>query len=544
MRLWPSRRKTQRKGAASVGVRYASSPLLAAPTPPWRSRLLVALLGLGSLLLVGRAVYIQIIGTDFYLKQGESRYARTLDLPAGRGRIIDRNGQILAASVPAPSIWAIPKDFEATPAQRRDLARLLGMGVGDLKERLADNPNFVWLRRQVDEAQAQQIKQLGVRGIYQLGEYKRKYPEGEAVAHVVGFTNVEDRGQEGIELAFQNQLAGRDGTRSVIRDRFGRIVEDIGESVPPADGRDVELSIDSKVQFFAYQRVRDAVAEHKAKSGSVVVLDVRTGEVLAMANYPSYQPGERRDLDGSKVRNRALTDTFEPGSTMKPFVIGLALQTGRVKPGTLIATSGGRTTVTGVTISDVHAYGDLTVEQVIQKSSNVGTVKIAMQMAPREMWELFSAVGLGHKPEIAFPGAVAAHRAGHHGVRLWPVHLAVPVGACLHRVCARRPIHPAHADQEHGGSAGGRPPGVHARDRARRAQDAAHGRRRRRHRPQGTNKRLLSGRQERDRAQAGEWWLRAEKVPFLVRRRRAGQRSAYRRGCDGGRAEQRQALRR
>jgi cell division protein FtsI (penicillin-binding protein 3) len=406
MRLWPSRRKTQRKGAASVGVRYASSPLLAAPTPPWRSRLLVALLGLGSLLLVGRAVYIQIIGTDFYLKQGESRYARTLDLPAGRGRIIDRNGQILAASVPAPSIWAIPKDFEATPAQRRDLARLLGMGVGDLKERLADNPNFVWLRRQVDEAQAQQIKQLGVRGIYQLGEYKRKYPEGEAVAHVVGFTNVEDRGQEGIELAFQNQLAGRDGTRSVIRDRFGRIVEDIGESVPPADGRDVELSIDSKVQFFAYQRVRDAVAEHKAKSGSVVVLDVRTGEVLAMANYPSYQPGERRDLDGSKVRNRALTDTFEPGSTMKPFVIGLALQTGRVKPGTLIATSGGRTTVTGVTISDVHAYGDLTVEQVIQKSSNVGTVKIAMQMAPREMWELFSAVGLGHKPEIAFPGAV------------------------------------------------------------------------------------------------------------------------------------------
>ena len=257
MSLWPSRRKTQRKGAASVGVRYASSPLLAAPTPPWRSRLLVALLGLGSLLLVGRAVYIQIIGTDFYLKQGESRYARTFDLPASRGRIIDRNGQILAASVPSPSIWAIPKDFEATPAQRRELARLLGMGVADLKERLADNPNFVWLRRQVDEAQAQQIKQLGIRGIYQLGEYKRKYPEGEAAAHVVGFTNVEERGQEGIELAFQGQLAGRDGTRSVIRDRFGRIVEDIGESVPPADGRDVELSIDSKVQFFAYQRIRD-----------------------------------------------------------------------------------------------------------------------------------------------------------------------------------------------------------------------------------------------------------------------------------------------
>lgn len=413
MMPWLDRRKTQRRGAASVGVRYESSPLLAARTPPWRSKLLVALLGLGSCVLVGRAVYIQIVGTDFYLKQGESRYVRTLDLPASRGRIIDRNGQILAASVPAPSIWVIPRDFDADAAQRRELARLLGMSAAELKERLADNPNFVWLRRQVDEPLARQVKGLGLRGIYQVVEYKRKYPEGEAAAHVVGFTNVEERGQEGVELAFQPQLAGRDGTRSVIRDRLGRVVEDVGDSVPPADGRDVELSIDSKVQFFAYQRIRDAVAEHKARSGSVVVLDARTGEVLALANYPSFQPGDRRSLEGARLRNRAVTDTFEPGSTMKPFIAGLALQTGRVRPGTVIATAGGRMSVTGITISDVHPYGDLTVEQVIQKSSNVGTVRMAMQMQPREMWELFSTVGFGQKPQIEFPGAVSGRLRPH-----------------------------------------------------------------------------------------------------------------------------------
>jgi cell division protein FtsI (penicillin-binding protein 3) len=407
MNLWPSRRKTQRRGAASVGVRYESSPLLAARTPPWRSKLLVALLGLGSCVLAGRAVYIQVIGTDFYLKQGESRYVRTLDLPASRGRIIDRHGQILAASVPAPSIWVIPRDFEADVAQRRELARLLDMSPGELKERLADNPNFVWLRRQVDEALARQVKALGLRGLYQVVEYKRKYPEGEAAAHVVGFTSVEERGQEGVELAFQQHLAGRDGTRSVIRDRLGRIVEDVGQSVPPADGRDVELALDSKVQFFAYQRIRDAVAEHKARAGSVVVLDAKTGEVLALANYPSYQPGERRGLEGHKLRNRAITDTFEPGSTIKPFIAALALETGRVRPGTVIATAGGRMSVTGITISDVHAYGDLTVEQVIQKSSNVGTVRMALQMQPREMWELFSTVGFGQKPQIPFPGVVS-----------------------------------------------------------------------------------------------------------------------------------------
>jgi cell division protein FtsI (penicillin-binding protein 3) len=397
------------KRGATPNVRsvvYSSSPLLASKTPSWRSKFLVALVGLGFVVLAGRAVYVQIVGTQFFQKQGEIRYARTLDLPASRGRILDRNGLILAASVPAPSLWAIPKDLEADKTQKRQLAKLLGMTGAELESRLAENPNFVWLRRQVDDPVAQQVLALKLKGVHQVREYKRKYPEGESAAHVVGFTNVEEKGQEGIELAFERELAGRDGTRRVIKDRLGRVVEDIGESVAPVDGRDITLSVDSKVQFFAYQRVRDAVIANKAKSGSVVVLDAQTGEVLALANYPSYNPADRRALNGAQLRNRAMTDTFEPGSTMKPFIASLAMETGRVTPQTVIQTAPGRITITGSTISDAHPHGELTVEQVIQKSSNVGTVKMAMQMQPREMWDLYTQVGFGQKPQIAFPGAV------------------------------------------------------------------------------------------------------------------------------------------
>jgi cell division protein FtsI (penicillin-binding protein 3) len=394
------------RGATVRSVNYSTSPLLASRTPPWRSKFLVALVGLSFCVLLGRAAYVQIIGSAFFLKQGEIRYGRTLELPASRGRIVDRNGLILASSVPAPSIWAIPKDLEGDAAQRAKLARLLGMTPRELTDRLADNPNFVWLRRQVEEPVAKEVLALGVKGIHQVREYKRKYPEGEAAAHVVGFTNVEDRGQEGIELAFQKDLAGRDGTRRVIKDRLGRVVEDIGDSVAPIDGKDIELAVDSKVQFFAYQRIRDAVAEHKAKAGSVVVLDAQTGEILALANFPSFSPADRRNLSGAQLRNRALTDTFEPGSTMKPFIAAWALETGRVTPSTIIQTAPGRMTLTGSTITDSHPHGDLTVSEVIQKSSNVGAVRMAMTFQPREMWELYSAVGFGQKPQIGFPGAV------------------------------------------------------------------------------------------------------------------------------------------
>jgi cell division protein FtsI (penicillin-binding protein 3) len=396
-------------GVGGINVRavtYATSPLLASRTPPWRSKLLVALVGLSFLLLLGRSAYVQLFGAAFFQKQGEIRYARTLELSANRGRIVDRHGLLLAASVPAPSIWAIPKDFAGDADQQRRLAKLLGYSDEDLQARLRDNPNFVWLRRQVDEAVASDVKALGLKGVHQVREYKRQYPEGEAAAQVVGFTNIEEHGQEGIELAFQKDLAGHDGSRRVIKDRLGRVVEDMGDGVAPVAGRDVALSIDSKVQFFAYQRLRDAVAENKAKAGSVVVLDVQSGEVLALANYPSFKPGDRRKWGNAPVRNRALTDIFEPGSTIKPFIAALALEKGMVTPNTVIQTAPGSMQITGATISDSHPHGPLTVSEVIQKSSNVGTVKMAMQMKASEMHELFTEVGLGQKPQIEFPGAV------------------------------------------------------------------------------------------------------------------------------------------
>ena len=389
-------------------VVYTSSPLLASRTPVWRSKFIVAAIALGFVALAARAAYIQVYANDFFQKQGEVRFARTLELPANRGRILDRNGVILASSVPAPSIWAIPEDIERDPESLHKLARLLDMSVAELSRRLEnEDKTFVWLKRQVDESVAQEIMALKLKGVYQRKEYKRQYPEGEAAAHVVGFTNVEDMGQEGIELAFNKELSGHNGSRRVIKDRLGRVVEDVGEQIAPVDGPDLQLSVDSKVQFFAYQKLRDAVLLNKARAGSVVVLDVITGEVLALANYPSYVPGKRQNLSGEQLRNRALTDTFEPGSVMKPFTIGLGLETGRVTPQTLIDTGNGKLTITGSTISDSHPNGVLTVEGVIQKSSNIGTTKIAMQMQAREMWEMFSSAGFGQKPQIAFPGAVS-----------------------------------------------------------------------------------------------------------------------------------------
>ncbi|MFM2053593.1 MAG: hypothetical protein RL456_1630 [Pseudomonadota bacterium] len=388
-------------------ARYASSPLLTVKTPALRSRLVVAALGLLFCVLIGRALYIQVIGNDFYQKQGEMRYQRRLELPALRGRITDRNGHVLASSTPTPSVWAIPKDFQGTPEQARELARLLGMSPGELAARLRESRNFVWLRRLVSDEVAAQIKALGIKGVHLQREYRREYTNGEAIAHLVGFTDLQEKGQEGIELAFQNDLQGRNGSRTVVRDRLGRVVEDLGDQVEPVDGRNIELSIDHNLQAAAYRRLRDAVQEHKARAGSIVALDVQTGEVLALVNYPSFDPADRSTRSGANLRNRALTDTFEPGSTMKPFVAALALQSGRVKPETVIQTAPGSITITGSTIRDSHPHGLLTVEQIIQKSSNVGTVKMAMQMQPREMWEMFSAVGIGRKPDLSFPGLAA-----------------------------------------------------------------------------------------------------------------------------------------
>ncbi|MCA0176755.1 MAG: penicillin-binding protein 2 [Proteobacteria bacterium] len=392
-------------GASSVrAVNYATSPLLASKTPQWRSRFLVMLLGLSSLALAGRALYVQVVNAEFFLQRGEERYAAKLPLPANRGRILDRNGQVLAVSLGAPTVTADPRVFKASSGQRRELAALLGMKPAELDKRLADASAYVVLRRQVSEATAREIRALGVKGLAFEPGYVRRYPENEAAAHVVGFTGQNDMGQEGIELALERQLEGSGGQRMVVRDRLGRIVEDLGEPQGPRDGDDVQLTIDAKVQAMAYQRIRDAVQQHKAKAGSVVVLDAQTGEILALANYPSYQPEDRRNLTGAQLRNRAITDVFEPGSTVKPFVVAKALENRLVRPETVLDTRPFR--VGPLLVNDGnHGRPQMSVAQVVQKSSNVGTVHLAQRLSDQEMGEMYADLGFGSKPQIGFPGA-------------------------------------------------------------------------------------------------------------------------------------------
>jgi cell division protein FtsI (penicillin-binding protein 3) len=413
-------KRTASSGRAAGGVRsvnYASSPLLASKTPPWRSKLVVALIGLGSCVLLARAAYVQLIHAEFYQAQGEKRFAHTLVLHGGRGRILDRNGQLLAISVDAPSIWAIPRELGADPGQRRQLARALGMTPAELERRLADNPNFVWLRRQVDDTVAAQVRALALRGVHQTREHRRRYPEGEAAAHVIGFTDVEQRGREGVELAFESHLRGRNGSRDVIRDRLGRIVEDFGNQINPVHGADIVLSVDAKVQALAFRAVRDAVAEHRAKAASAVVLDARSGEVLALANYPSFDPHQRQRLSGAQLRNRALTDTFEPGSTVKPFIAAWAMETGRATPDSVLDTGPGWMSLTGSTIRDHRPMGRLTLAAAVQRSSNIAFVQLALQMPPREMWQLYRDLGFGQRPQIEFPGPVSGRLRPYRGWR-------------------------------------------------------------------------------------------------------------------------------
>jgi len=399
--------KKRQSGAGGKRINYATSPLLASKTPPWRSRFIVAAVGLAFAGLLGRALYVQVLATDFYQKKGEERYLHTQDLPASRGNILDRTGQVLAASVAVPSFWAIPREVDDDAAKRAELAKILGISNAELAKKLDPESRFVWLARLADDNTAAQIKALNLKGVFMDREYRRKYPEGEASAHVVGFTNVEERGQEGTELAYEDELEGRKGSRVVLKDRLGRTVDDAGEAVPPVNGKPVELSIDSKIQFFAYQRVRDAVIENKAKAGSVVVLDAQTGEVLALANYPSYDPAHRQNLSGEQLRNRAVTDTFEPGSTMKPLIVAQSLQSGRVTPDTMVNTAPRSIVIAGWSPSDTHAHPELAVWQVIQKSSNIGAAKLGLALQPREMYEMYTSVGLGQRPQIKFPGAVS-----------------------------------------------------------------------------------------------------------------------------------------
>jgi cell division protein FtsI (penicillin-binding protein 3) len=399
--------KLGRMGSASTrSLRYATSPLLASKTPPWRSRFVVLLVGLGFAVLLGRAAYVQIIATQFFQVQGEKRFVHTQTLPASRGRILDRNGLVLATSVALPTIKVDTKLFAAEPAQRKAMARLLGMSLAEFDERLEPG-GTVLLRRHVEEAAWTEIKAIAqahnLKGLVEEREYRRRYPEGEAAAHVVGYTDSDDIGRAGVELLLQHELEGHKGQRTVVRDRLGRVVEDVGDIALPRHGSDITLSIDSKIQFDAWKRARDAVLLHNAKAASVVVLDSATGEVLAMANYPGADPNKRGGNAATLLQNRAASDASEPGSTMKPFTIARALDSKRVSPGSLIETAPGRLVITGTTITDAHPHGTLTVSEVLQKSSNVGTAKLALAMERQELWETYAALGLGQKPRIEFP---------------------------------------------------------------------------------------------------------------------------------------------
>ncbi len=395
------RRRPQR------GHRFTESPVLQLALQGWRSRTVGLLLMLAFLALVGRSFYLQVINNDFLQQKGDSRYLRDIEISASRGKIVDRNGDMLAVSTPMKTIWAIPGDARTMSAeQKRQLAAMLDQSVRELDGKLSSDKTFTFVKRQVSPESADRIAAMKFPGIHQEKEYRRFYPTGDMTAHIVGFTGVDDKGLEGVELAFQNSLFGHPGSRTVIRDRRGSIVEDVGATKPPRDGKDVHLALDSKIQYLAFSQLKLAVEANKAKAGGAIVVDARTGEILALANWPTYNPNNRQGLSGAQLRNRAITDTFEPGSVMKPFTAALALEKGKVRFDTVINCAPGRMTIGSATISDAHPHGALTVAEVIQKSSNVGTAKIALGFSPKEMWEMFDSVGFGQAPNLGFPGEV------------------------------------------------------------------------------------------------------------------------------------------
>ena len=374
--------------------------------PMWRSRVVLFFMFMGFCALLGRAFWIQGPGNDFYAQKGK-RVNRVIILPSVRGKILDRNGEILATSLEAKTIIAypeiIPDDLPA--AKIAAFAKLLKMNESELKKKLTDKKNQLYLRRQVEPDVAAKIKDLAIPGIAITSEYRRYYPEGESMAHIVGFTDIQDKGIDGMEASNDEFLSGKDGQKNVVIDRLGRVVDDLGGFQPPRNGKDLQLSVDSKIQSISFEAVKKAVIDNRAKAGAAIVLDSYTGEVLAMANYPSYNPNQRSNLTGEHLRNRVLTDTFEPGSTMKPLTISLSMEKGLIKPTTQFPI--GHLQIGKKVITDTHAYTVLSVSQIIQKSSNIGTSRIALQMEPEDMWTMFQSVGFGQVPKIGFLGAVA-----------------------------------------------------------------------------------------------------------------------------------------
>jgi cell division protein FtsI (penicillin-binding protein 3) len=362
--------------------------------------LLAALIG-----LLGRGVYLQGIHNDFLQKKGDARYSRVIEVSAHRGMISDRNGEPLAVSTPVESVWASPTDVEADKRQVKKLAQILGMDMEELKSRLFDTSrDFVYLKRLLPPDQVERVVNLNLPGVLLQREYRRYYPSGEENAQTLGFTGQDDTGQEGMELLLQEQLAGKSGSQRVIKDNHGYIVEDAGSLHAPKPGSDIVLSLDSNLQHIAYRELESAVRQHRAKAGAVVVLDARSGEVLALANYPGYNPNNRNNTSSKAMRNRAIADLFEPGSTLKPFTVATAIETGKVHPNTLINTEHGVFTVGDRKIHDAHPESMLTVAQVIQKSSNVGAAKIALALKSETMWQGLADSGFGAQTGSNFPG--------------------------------------------------------------------------------------------------------------------------------------------
>lgn len=386
------------------------NPALQLRLPLGRARVVVGLLLLCFGALTARAMYLQVWQNDFLQQEGASRFTRIIELPAHRGMITDRLGDPLAISTPVESVWATPADVQITSPQRRQLANLLGLDELELARKLTESGReFVYLRRQLAPELAAKVVQLGLPGISLRREYRRYYPAGEITAQLIGITDVDDRGQEGIELEYQELLAGRPGSRRVIKDRLGRVVEDVEHLRVPVEGRDLALSIDRKLQYLAYRELKSALAQHRAKAGGLVALDLATGEVLALVNLPAFNPNNRATLDARQARNRAITDTFEPGSTLKPFTVAAALEAGVIRPNTVLQTAPGYLTVGDATIHDAHPESELSVAQVIQKSSNVGAAKLALALPRESLWRILSGAGFGVTPELRFPGQASGH---------------------------------------------------------------------------------------------------------------------------------------
>lgn len=383
-------------------IRKGNQPL----TSPARHWLVLAVIGSLFVVMTGRALFLQFFNADFLKQRGNAQALRVIDVSAVRGMILDRNGQPLAVSTPVDAVSADPAKLHANPDSWKPLAKTLGVNYKELKGKIKrhSNRHFIYLNRQVLPETAERAMALDIDGVFLRREYKRFYPLGAVTGHLVGFTNVDGLGLEGIELAFNENLRGRPGKDQVIRDASGHVIEHVSNIERAADGEDLVLSIDSRIQYLAYRSLKKAVVEHQATSASAVVVDIKTGEILAMVNEPGYNPNDRSQLRSSRFRNRAVTDNFEPGSTFKPLTVVAALENRYVTPDTILETDGGKMKLARYTIRDTHDYGDLSVSNVIMKSSNVGAAKLALQLKNKELWTVLNDVGIGKLPNSGLPG--------------------------------------------------------------------------------------------------------------------------------------------